>query len=110
MKSNKKQFLLFIISGGIAAFINILSSIGNSGISSGAIPTNFALYFIILTLLGGSVLSLTSGLKFLRIYILIKAFFMEMYKLVKPNVMLNTKIMFSEKKVNTENIKMSFLV
>ena len=35
---------------------------------------------------------------------------MEIYKLVKPNVMLNTKIMFSEKKVNTENIKMSFLV
>ena len=25
MKSNKKQFLLFIVSGGIAAFINILS-------------------------------------------------------------------------------------
>ena len=44
------------------------------------VPENFGLYFIILTLIGGSVFSTTSGLKFLRIYILIKAFFMEMYK------------------------------
>ena len=93
-----------------SVFINVLSSISTSGISIGDVPENFGLYFIILTLIGGSVLSSTSGLKFLRIYILIKAFFMEIYKLVKPNVMLNTKIMFSEKKVNTENIKMSFLV
>ena len=93
-----------------SVYINVLSSISTSGISIGDVPENFGLYFIILTLIGGSVLSSTSGLKFLRIYILIKAFFMEIYKLVKPNVMLNTKIMFSEKKVNTENIKMSFLV
>jgi len=93
-----------------SVFINVLSSIGTSGISTVAVPDNFALYFIILTLLGGSVLSTSSGLKFLRIYILIKAFFMEIYKLVKPNVMLNTKIMFSEKKINTENIKISFLI
>jgi len=93
-----------------SVFINVLSSIGTSGISTRAVPENFGLYFIILTLLGGSVLSTTSGLKFLRIYILIKAFFIEIYKLVKPNVMINTKIMFSEKKVNTDNIKMSFLI
>ena len=93
-----------------SVFINVLSSIGTSGISTRAVPENFGLYFIILTLLGGSVLSTTSGLKFLRIYILIKAFFMDMYKLAKPNVILNTKIMFSEKKINTENIKMSFLI
>jgi len=35
---------------------------------------------------------------------------MEIYKLVQPNVVLNNKIMFSEKKINNENIKMSFLV
>jgi len=93
-----------------SVFINVLSSIGTSGISTRAIPENFALYFIILTLFGGSVLSTTSGLKFLRIYILIKAFFIEIYKLVKPNVVINTKIMFSEKKVDTENIKISFLI
>ena len=94
----------------VSVFINILSSVGNSGISIQAVPENFGLYFIILTLIGGSVLSTTSGIKLLRIYILIKAFLMEIYKLVQPNVVLNNKIMFSEKKINNENIKMSFLV
>ena len=48
-----------------SVFLNVLSSIGNSGISTEAVPQNFALYFLILTLFGGSVLSVTSGLKFL---------------------------------------------
>ena len=94
----------------VSVFINILSSIGTSGISTVPVPENYSLYFIILTLVGGSVFSTTSGIKFLRIYILIKAFLMEMYKLVKPNVMLNTRIMLSEKKINSDNIKMSFLI
>ena len=93
-----------------SVFINVLSSIGNSGISISEVPENFILYFIILTLIGGSALSTTSGLKIFRIYILIKSFFMEMYRLAKPNIILNTKIMFSEKKINSENIKMSFLI
>ena len=50
-----------------SVLINILSSIGNSGISIRAVPENFGLYFIILTLIGGSVLSTTSGIKLLRI-------------------------------------------
>jgi len=94
----------------LSVFVNILSSIGTSGISLGEVQDNFALYLLILTLLGGSVLSTTSGIKFIRIYILIKAFFIEMYKLVKPNVVISSNIIFSEKKINTENIKMSFLV
>jgi len=93
-----------------SVFINILSSVGNSGISIQAVPDNFGLYFIVLTLIGGSILSTTSGIKLLRIYILIKAFLMEIYNLVQPNVVLNNKIMFSEKKINNENIKMAFLV
>ena len=94
----------------LSVFTNVLSSIANSGISTSAVPENFGLYFIILTLIGGSVVSTTSGLKFLRIYILIKAFLMEIYRLVKPNLVLNTKIMFSENKINSDNIRMSFLI
>jgi trk system potassium uptake protein TrkH len=59
----------------LSVFVNILSSIGTSGISLGEVQGNFALYLLILTLLGGSVLSTTSGIKFVRIYILIKALF-----------------------------------
>ena len=94
----------------LSVFVNILSSIGTSGISLGEVQGNFALYLLILTLLGGSVLSTTSGIKFIRIYILIKALFAEMYKLVKPNVIISSNIIFSEKKINAENIKMSFLI
>ena len=93
-----------------SVFLNVLSSIGNSGISTEAIPQNFALYFLILTLFGGSVLSVTSGLKFLRIYILIKSFFIEIYRLVKPNLVINNKILFSDYKINSENVKISFLI
>ena len=65
-----------------SVFINILSSFSNSGISTNSVPENYGLYFLTLTLIGGSVLSLTSGIKFLRIYILLKAFLMEIYRLV----------------------------
>ena len=35
---------------------------------------------------------------------------MELYRLVQPNIVLNNKIMLSQKKIDNENIKMSFLV
>ena len=94
----------------LTAFITVLSSLGNSGLEIAPIPSNFSLFFLILTLFGGSVLSSTSGIKFVRIYILVKAFLLEIYRLVKPNVILNTKIMYSEKRVNKENISIAFLV
>tara|TARA_B100000700_G_scaffold329985_1_gene454004 strand:- start:301 stop:1659 length:1359 start_codon:yes stop_codon:yes gene_type:complete len=94
----------------ISVLASVLSSLSTSGIGTVSVPSNFGLYFIVLTLIGGSVLSTSSGLKFIRIYILFKAFLMEIYKSVKPNVVLNTKIMFTEKKINSENIKISFLI
>ncbi len=94
----------------LSVLLNVLSSIGTSGITTDTVPDNFGLYFLLLTLFGGSVLSNTSGIKFLRFYILLKAFFIEMYKLVKPNFILNTNIMYSQNKINSENIRMSFLI
>ena len=92
------------------SLLTVLSSIGNSGISITSIPNNYGLYFITLTIIGGCVLSSTSGIKFLRIYILVKGFLIEIYRLVQPNVILNNKIMFSDKKINNEIIKISFIV
>lgn len=106
-------FIIFYFINDLDLFFvltNILSSIGNSGISIGIVPHNFGLYFIFLTLIGGSVLSVTSGLKLMRIYILLKAFLIEIYRLAQPNVILDTKIMFSNFKINNENIKVSFLI
>ena len=92
------------------SLLTVLSSIGNSGISIASIPNNYGLYFITLTIIGGCVLSSTSGIKFLRIYILVKGFLIEIYRLVQPNVILNNKIMFSDKKITNEIIKISFIV
>ena len=94
----------------LEVFITVLSSIGNSGLEITSIPNNFSLFLLLLTLFGGSVLSATSGIKFIRIYILIKAFFLEIYRLVKPNVILNSKIMLSENRISKENIRIAFLV
>ncbi len=91
------------------SLLTVLSSIGNSGISITSIPNNYGLYFLTLTIIGGCVLSSTSGIKFLRIYILVKGFIIEIYRLVQPNVILNNKIMFSDKKITNEIIKISFL-
>ena len=92
------------------SLLTVLSSIGNSGISITPIPNNYGLYFLTLTIIGGCVLSSTSGIKFLRIYILVKGFLIEIYRLVQHNVILNNKIMFSDKKITNEIIKISFLV
>tara|TARA_A100001011_G_scaffold379748_1_gene446160 strand:- start:439 stop:1788 length:1350 start_codon:yes stop_codon:yes gene_type:complete len=94
----------------IHVIFSVLSSIGNSGISITTVPSNFSLYFIILTMIGGATISATSGIKFIRIYILIRGFIQEIYRLVQPNVILNSKIMFTENKINNEIIKISFLV
>ncbi len=94
----------------LTVLVNVLSSIGNSGLSTTSIPGNYNLFFLILTIIGGSILSNTSGIKLIRIYVLIKAFLIEIYRLVKPNVILDSRIMFSDKKINKENIRIAFLV
>ena len=94
----------------LEVFISVLSSIGNSGLEITSIPNNYSLFLLLLTIFGGSALSVTSGIKFIRIYILIKAFFLEIYRLVKPNVILNSKIMLSENRISKDNVGIAFLV
>ena len=79
--------------------IMILTSIGTSGISLNETSGNLSLYFLFLTIIGGSIISNTSGIKFIRIYILLKASFIEILKLAKPNNIVNQNILFSEKKI-----------
>ena len=90
--------------------LNILSSISTSGISISQSPDNFSLFFLFLTIIGGSVISNTSGIKFLRIYILLKASFIEILKLAKPNNVTNRNILFSDHKVDSDNVKLSFFI
>ena len=69
-----------------------------------------SLYLLLLTLIGGSLISNTSGIKLMRIYILLKSSSSEILKLVQPNYIFNRNIVYSDKKINNEDIKSSFLI
>ena len=89
--------------------INIISSISNSGIS---FTQSFdgTLIFLFLCVTGGSLISNSSGIKFIRIYILVKTAAGEIIKLVRPNNVFNNTIFYSDKKIDNQTINLSFLV
>ncbi len=89
--------------------INIISSISNSGISFTK-SYDGTIIFILLCIMGGSLISNSSGIKFLRIYILIKTAAAEIIRLVRPNNVFNNTIFYSEKKIENQMINLSFLV
>ena len=91
-------------------FTNVVSSLSNSGLTSYNPPENFYLFFIFLTIIGGSIISNSSGIKFIRIYILFKSTVLEIFKLVSPNIVLDQSILKTEHKINNENINSSFLI
>jgi len=104
--------LLVYLSGysGLDIVISVLSSLSNSGLSLMSSNNNLSLFFILITVVGGSLISNSSGIKFTRIYILLKTVFAEIIKLVSPNSIINKSIFNSEKKITDENIKISFLI
>ena len=60
--------------------------------------------------MGGSLISNSSGIKFIRIYILIKSAAAEIIRLVRPNNVFNNLIFYSEKKIDNQIINLSFLI
>ena len=105
--------LFFLISdmNFLSSSINILSSLSTSGITTtNNISSEFTLILLLLTVVGGSIISNTSGIKLLRFYILLKASFIEILKLVRPNNVVDKNILFSNEKITNENIKISFLI
>ena len=96
------------------SFLNILfsvvSSMSNSGLSSFEPPENFYLFFIFLTIIGGSIMSNSSGIKLLRLYILFKSSVFEVFKLASPNVVIDQIILKTEHKINNENLNSSFFI
>jgi len=90
--------------------ISVLSSLGNSGLSIMTVDNNLSLFFILITIIGGSLISNTSGIKLTRIYILLKTASTEINKLISPNSVVNRNLFTTERKITDENIKMSFLI
>ena len=95
---------------GFNIIINVVSSLANSGITLIEDNNNFSLFFLFLTIIGGSLISNTSGIKFSRFYILLKITSAEILKLISPNSIINKTIFTSENKISDENVKISFLI
>ena len=89
--------------------INIITSISNSGISFTK-KIDGTIIFILLCAMGGTLISNSSGIKFIRIYILIKTAAAEIIRLVRPNNVFNNTIFYSEKKIDNQTVNLSFLI
>ena len=122
IKEHKEDFYLITLSiflfiliyfnnyKGLDIIISVVSSLANSGLSLVKTDNNLSLYFLLITIIGGSLISNTSGIKFTRFYILLKITSSEIIKLISPNSIINKTIYNSEKKISDENVKISFLI
>ncbi len=122
LREHKEDFYLVILSlilillvyfndfSGLDIIIGVLSSLSNSGLSLISSDNNLSLYFILITVIGGSLISNTSGIKFTRIYVLLKTVSSEIIKLISPNSIINKNIFNSERKITDNDIKISFLI
>ena len=94
---------------GLDLIISVISSLSNSGLTL-IKSNNLSLYFLFITIIGGSLISNTSGIKLARFYILLKITTSEIIKLISPNSIFNKTIFNSDKKITDDNIKISFLI
>ncbi len=95
---------------GMEIIISVLSSLSNSGISLLKAENNLSLFFLLITIIGGSLISNSSGIKLSRFYILLKITSYEIIRLISPNSVINKTIFNKENKISDENIKISFLI
>ena len=102
-------FLFFNKNSGLDIIISVISSLSNSGLTL-MNSNNLSLYFLLITIIGGSLISNTSGIKLARFYILLKITTSEIIKLIRPNSVINKTIFGSERKITDDYIKISFLI
>ena len=76
-------------------FLSLISSISNIGFTIDGTPKNLSFIFLILTIIGGSFFSTSSGLRFLKIYALFKFSIRVLISNVKPRNIFNKKNFFS---------------
>jgi len=91
-------------------FLAITSSISTSGISTYYSNYDLSLFFITLTIVGGSLISTSSGFKYTRIYILLKISRQEIYRLVKPKNVVDRNLFSTGSKIDDQDLKIAFLV
>ena len=122
IKGHKEDFYLLILAlvlilliyfnnfNGLNLILSVLSALGNSGLTLINTENNLSLYFLFLSIIGGSLVSNTSGIKISRFYILLKITSSEIIRLISPNSVINKTIFNSDNKINDENVRISFLI
>tara|TARA_B100001123_G_scaffold374910_1_gene440505 strand:+ start:842 stop:2263 length:1422 start_codon:yes stop_codon:yes gene_type:complete len=105
-------FYFFIIpnEGFANTFFAITSSISTSGITTYSSNFDLSLFFVLLTVIGGSLISTSSGIKYTRFYILLKISYQEIYRLVKPINIIDKNLFNTESKIDDQDVKIAFLV
>tara|TARA_B100000745_G_scaffold50228_1_gene30043 strand:- start:1055 stop:2476 length:1422 start_codon:yes stop_codon:yes gene_type:complete len=88
----------------------ITSSFSTSGIAFQDMQSNYYFLLITLTILGGSALSTSSGLKFIRVYVLFKHAMTELSKASRPLNIINKKLFYGHLKVQEDDENISFFI
>ena len=120
-REHKEDLYIFLLSiilvilvyfnnnSGFDLIISVISSLSNSGLTL-IESDKLSLYFLFITIIGGSLISNTSRIKLTRFYILLKIASSEIIKLISPNSVINKTIFGSDKKITDDNVKISFLI
>ena len=120
-REHKEDLYIFLLSiilvilvyfnnnSGFDLIISVISSLSNSGLTL-IESDKLSLYFLFITIIGGSLISNTSGIKLTRFYILLKIASSEIIQLISPNSVINKTIFGSDKKITDDNVKISFLI
>ena len=77
-------------------FFCLASSISNIGFSLEHSPKNLSFIFLILVIIGGSFFSTSSGIRFLKLYVLFKFSLINLISHVRPITVSNNKQLFSD--------------
>ena len=103
-------FLLFNSTYNFSAiFLSLCSSISNIGVSLNGSYNNISFLFLIITIVGGSFFSTSSGIRLVKLYSLFKFSINELGSHAKPlNVFIN-KLEFSDTKIETKDINKYFI-
>ena len=91
------------------SFLNLVSSISNIGISLDIEQNNLEFIFLILVIIGGSFISTSSGLRFLKIYSLTKYSLNQILSFSRPKNVFMNKLLFSKINFIFQDINKYFL-
>ena len=91
------------------SFLSLVSSISNIGISLNVEQNNLEFIYLILVIIGGSFISTSSGLRFLKIYSLTKYSLNQILSFSRPKNVFMNKLFFSKINFATQDINKYFL-